>query len=294
MGNLTKSNSAITIIFGLLIILFFYQIPYVQAQDVVEYDLSKLDNESFDELLKHGKELMNQENYEAARLHYFKAAEINPSRTVLDTLNNNGNALSARGYPEEAVLWFDKLLEIDPNHGAAPRNKANALFELEKYDEVISYYDKILEIEPRNISVLNDKGRAMLGLGKNEEAIVWFDKTLEVNPKYVHGLNNKGLALYRLGQYDEAISYYDKALEIDPTYQLAIENKELAKNAPVTDFVFDYFGLVILAAIVGGVYLINHFRKKRRVEKNKGKDIKGKDVKVSFSPIESEKNSGAV
>ena len=41
-----------------------------------------------------------------------------------------------------------KLLDIDPTYVDALNGKAIALQDLQKYDEAIQYYDKVLDIDP--------------------------------------------------------------------------------------------------------------------------------------------------
>jgi len=51
---------------------------------------------------------------------------------------------------EEAITFFDKALELEPNNVEALYQKANAFSALEKYNEAIEYYEKVLNIEPDN------------------------------------------------------------------------------------------------------------------------------------------------
>ena len=43
------------------------------------------------------------------------------------------------------ILYFDKVLSINPNHELVLINKGGALAKLKKYDEVVLYFDKVLE-----------------------------------------------------------------------------------------------------------------------------------------------------
>ena len=102
-----------------------------------------------------------------------------------------------------------------------------------KYDEAIQYFDKILEIDPKNVDALNNKGVSLGNLHKYDEAIQYFDKVLEINPKNVDALNNKAAALIKLAKYDEAIQYLDKILEIDPKNAVALSNKKTVINRDI-------------------------------------------------------------
>jgi tetratricopeptide (TPR) repeat protein len=134
------------------------------AQDSVENDSSDLDNKSLDELLNQGKEFFDKGNYTEARLYYFKAAEIDPNG-VLSILNTHGVALNWRDNGEEAILWFDIALEINPKFVPSLDNKAEVLKILGKYEEATPINDKLLEINP------DDEGATPID-----------DKLLEINP----------------------------------------------------------------------------------------------------------------
>ena len=91
------------------------------------------------------------------------------SLQVLETkadLLNYGNSYYEQGEYQEAITWFDKALEIDPNYVFALHNKGLALIQLGQYEEAITSLDKALAIEPSNVNVLNDKDFALDKLRK--------------------------------------------------------------------------------------------------------------------------------
>jgi tetratricopeptide (TPR) repeat protein len=63
--------------------------------------------------------------------------------------------------------------------------------ELGKYNEAIEYYDRALEVDPNYVNVLNDKSNALYYLGKYNEAIKYYDRALEVDPQHVNALSNR-------------------------------------------------------------------------------------------------------
>jgi len=113
------------------------------------------------------------------------------------------------------------------------------------YDEAISYFDQILEIDPNYVEVLNNKGASLGHLGEIEEGIAYFDKTLEIDPNNEIAWNNKGTLLGQLGNMGEAISHYKKALEINPDYEQAKINLKTALENPNYNDVDGYIEIIV-------------------------------------------------
>jgi len=159
----------------------------------------------------------------------------------LDNLLKEGNILLQLGKFNDAISYFDQVLEIEQNNVEALAKKGDALAELGKLEEAASYYDKVirikpylndtsgtyylsklLEIDPNNVQVLYQKrsqlneGNILLQLGKFNDAISYFDQVLEIEQNNVEALAKKGDALAELGKLDEAASYYDKVIRIKP------------------------------------------------------------------------------
>ena len=81
-------------------------------------------------------------------------------------------------------------------------NKGLALDHLGRYEEAVTYFDKVLEINPDFAYALNGKvngikwsllvkGLALIALGRSDEALTYFDNLLEISPKNLLALNNK-------------------------------------------------------------------------------------------------------
>ena len=65
------------------------------------------------------------------------------------------------GKYDEAIQYYDKALQVDPNYTDALNNKGDALYDLDKYDEAIQIFDKALQIDPNDTDALNSKGDAL-------------------------------------------------------------------------------------------------------------------------------------
>jgi tetratricopeptide (TPR) repeat protein len=100
-----------------------------------------------------------------------------------------GRKLSKVGKYEEAIIQFDKVLEIKPEMAIAIMFlKGNALSKAGKFNEAIDLLDKILELSPEKVdNVLHLKGSILLKK-------VIRNKKLKNNPK----------------EYEEVKAYFDK------------------------------------------------------------------------------------
>ena len=98
--------------------------------------------------------------------------------------------LQDNGFPEEALLCYDDLLNVLPNHPDCIYNKG--------YIYLVYF-------------------------GDNEKALECFDKVLEINPNSVNALFNKGRTYEQMGDYINAKSIYLQILRNNPEYQLAID-----------------------------------------------------------------------
>ena len=101
-----------------------------------------------------------------------------------ETWFNEGNALSNLGRYEEAIVAYDKALEINPQYSDAWNNKGIALSYLNRYEEASEACNKAIEIDPQNSNAWNNKGNILKILGRYGEAIEAFDKALVSSQTY--------------------------------------------------------------------------------------------------------------
>jgi len=99
-------------------------------------------------------------------------------------LSKAGDAINNKQY-QDAIDYLDNVLEQDPNHIEALRNKGAILAILEKYDEALVQFDKVLEIDPKHVLALYNKGRTLAHLEKFDEALLNLDKVIIQDPDHI-------------------------------------------------------------------------------------------------------------
>ncbi len=147
-----------------------------------------------------------------------------------------GSILSTLGRHSEALVCWDKMLEINPRNAAWWFSKGRTLKELKRYDEEMHCYNKALDMNSEFDLALAGKGEViclqlsryiqkLLG-GKiskeeyelfpelEEEARRHINKTLEINPRLEWAWKLK--AAIEMKDINEQIRCIEKALEINP------------------------------------------------------------------------------
>jgi tetratricopeptide (TPR) repeat protein len=130
--------------------------------------------------------------------------------------NNIAINLLKKGQTDEAIVHYNKALELDPNYGEAHYNLANALLRQGRMNDAVAHFEKALELNPNNLSAHYNLGSVLVQSGRVDEGIAHFRKAVELNPKNAAAHNNLGAALLRAGRVDEAATQYRDALVLDP------------------------------------------------------------------------------
>lgn len=66
---------------------------------------------------------------------------------------------------------------------------------MNRYEEAIIDYDKAIELNPYIAVTYNNKGVALNKCGKLAEAIKCFEQALEIDPEYTKAMENKEVTL---------------------------------------------------------------------------------------------------
>lgn len=130
-----------------------------------------------------------------------------------------GVALAAQGHLDEAIVYFNSALNIDPNHVAARNSLGSALARQGRVKEATDQYHKVLAINPAYAGAYYNLGKVQTRLGNIEGAVSSYRKALAIDPVMPQALYNLGWILatsenekYRNGR--EAVSLAESLLKI--------------------------------------------------------------------------------
>ena len=82
-----------------------------------------------------------------------------------------------------------------------------------KFEDAVKYFRKALELEPEDGLTWTGLGLALIQAGKYQEAVESFDRALEQSFFFTDTWAYRGEALAALGHYQEAVESYEKAIK---------------------------------------------------------------------------------
>ncbi|MDH7593083.1 MAG: tetratricopeptide repeat protein [Methanomicrobiales archaeon] len=136
-------------------------------------------------------------------------------RTLLvEDLNKCGVELRREGKAEEALVLFDRVLELDPSNIVALHNRGVALRSLGRYAEALKEFERVLGVEPENRVAWFNKAFVLCRLGDLDAGIAAFDRLLGINATHAAAWYSKGRALQVLGRQEEAEECIRRAREL--------------------------------------------------------------------------------
>ncbi|CAD8122831.1 unnamed protein product [Paramecium sonneborni] len=127
---------------------------------------------------------------------------------------------------ESALQQCDLILNEEPQNLHAINRKRCSLDDLEKYNDAIICYDKAIQIDPNYAIACFYKGNSLYQIYKNTimqlrqyRQILFMPMLILI--KFMYNLIFIGNQLCNLQKYNDAINCYEKVIKIDPNYVIA-------------------------------------------------------------------------
>jgi tetratricopeptide (TPR) repeat protein/tRNA A-37 threonylcarbamoyl transferase component Bud32 len=223
---------------------------------------------SFTSEIASAKTLHQNGQYDEAVAIYNDVLLKNPSDPQVYYLM--GASKKALGKSQEALLAFQKTVELDEKHQQAweqigdllmnrmdYRGAENAYLKSsalnpksppsweglaqtylyqQKASQAETAYEKLLELEPDNVPAIYNLGVIQHQGNKNDAAKESFKRVISLNPNYAEAYNNLGGIYLIEGKVDQSIQENEKAIQLKPGLATAhyslFTAYELKKNYP--------------------------------------------------------------
>lgn len=187
---------------------------------------AKLQNACGGELIaraiKMEDEGLRNQMLEKAVIHLKKALEIHPVyKNACLLLGNAHNYLMKF---DDAVQWYERALQFDPNYAEATNNLQITLRDAGRYHgekmgdlpKAMQYLKQAERIKPGDFETLRLLGIANGISGSHQEAIRYFESALSVQPDNAELMVYIGNAYFHAGKPEETARWHAKAKAIDP------------------------------------------------------------------------------
>ncbi len=131
-------------------------------------------------------------------------------------LYNKAYSLSNLGQLDEALVWYDKALEADPQNTDAWNNKGACQHKLGRLEEAVQSFNRALECDKQNAAALRNLGSSLNALGRHTEALDALKKAAALEPSNESVWLSIGLIEERLGRTDDAVASFRSYLAKNP------------------------------------------------------------------------------
>ena len=125
----------------------------------------------------------------------------------------------------QSVSADDDIFDIPTLFGEATEH-----FMIGEYSQAIIIYNKILEISPDHTKTLLMKGVAESNQDRHKNSILTFKKVLQSDPENLMAIIGIGVGFGNFGEYKQAHKYFLMANEISPENHIVKNYKEFAEN----------------------------------------------------------------
>ena len=132
-------------------------------------------------------------------------------------LNNVGSACADAGLVREALGFYQRSVETDPEYGLGLRNLAVAAYQLTEYATAIESIDTVIRLGEATAPDIGLGADARIASGQTDEAIQFLIEEAKKEPENTEYFRRLGLIyLNEMQDYDIASKYFEHALSIDP------------------------------------------------------------------------------
>ncbi len=169
-----------------------------------------------------------KKNFEEAIVYYKKALDINPNswEAYYDIALCKGKLGNDTG----AINAYTSAAKINPNDNVNIYiNRGNHYITIKDYQGAIADFKKAIELNPSNEELYISMGASYRSFGNAEEAIKSFSQAIKVNPKSIAAFSERGYTYLVSKKYQEAINDFNEGLTIYNKDAIMLNNRAFSK-----------------------------------------------------------------
>ena len=169
--------------------------------------------------LQQGKNAQADESFERAT-----KLTANYPDTLPNAWNNLGLLATREGRTAEAIPYFQKALQLSPDHLVALENLGNAYRQQKRWDEARTTLEHAVAVGPQDPEANYSLGMAYAQLNDIERAYDYLQRALKLRPAYPEALNNLGVLYLRTQRRDQAVVSFEECIRVAPAFDQSYLN----------------------------------------------------------------------
>ena len=119
---------------------------------------------------------------------------------------------------DQALRYYDRAIELEPEEPSHRNNKGGALARLQRFDLALEVYDECLAIEPEHTTAKEAKKKLLIKLNQSEDLLDDLKEALDEDPDSLEKRLAYFNALVEFTQYNDAIKVIQE--QIKPVKEL--------------------------------------------------------------------------
>ncbi|MDB5224371.1 MAG: Tetratricopeptide 2 repeat-containing protein [Chitinophagaceae bacterium] len=136
-------------------------------------------------------QLYNSNDYPNAKKYFLMAADAGYPKSN-DFLENLGFVYINTGDVENGLKNLIIVLSRKPNNKELLNDIAQALYSAKRYEEALGYYQKLLELNPKDANSLYMAGITFQKMGQKDRGIAMCDEAIKLDPALAKNRQKKG------------------------------------------------------------------------------------------------------
>jgi tetratricopeptide (TPR) repeat protein len=184
------------------------------------------DPQSAEALYGLGSSYLQQQKSNQARDCFQRALQLHASYpgTIPNAWNNLGILSAREGSTDLAIGYFQRALQIDPEHSIALQNLGNAYRQKKDWPQAQRMLERALALNPDDPEANFSLGMVFAQQNDTERTYEFLQKALAARPVYPEALNNLAILYLRTRRIEQAIRSFEESIRVAPEYDQAYLN----------------------------------------------------------------------